>query len=108
MEGDEKPAATMELGKNMRLTKEQGSLVLPKSGEIKIRALVQDNFQLDESSLKYGLGEWTTDQPVLIGEANPTQLQPEKTALTLEPVIFVKANVRARNQSILAIPVTFK
>jgi hypothetical protein len=106
-EGEEKAVATIELGKQMRLTKEQAQLVLPKTGDIKIQALVQDNFQLDEDSVKFGLGEWSGDAPVLTGEPNPATLNPDAVKIPAEPVLFVEARDKAGNLSILAVPVVF-
>jgi|GEM_PF-641037 len=100
--------AGIELGTKMVLAADQCNLFLSKDKEINLKVVLQDNDRVDENSVKYGICEVVNNQPVLVGEANPTTIKPKSLKLPEKPYFFIEAMDPSGNHQVMCVPVTFK
>jgi len=98
----------IELGKRMIVPAERAALLLDKNAVITLKPLLQDNQQVDEKSVKFGISNGAGGAPALVGPANPAELNLAEIKLPERPYLFIEAADIAGNIQILYIPLKIK
>ena len=100
--------ANMELGSRMVVPAPQAKLTLPRKGKIKLEVILQDNFRVDEKTLRFGISNGAEESPVPVGPANAPEFDLEGVAIPEKPFLFIEAADPSGNKQVLFVPVEFK
>ncbi len=98
----------IELGAQMVVPAERAALHLAKDAVITIKTLLQDNLQVDEKTVRFGLCEGTGEKPALVGQENPGELKLAEVKLPEKPFLFIEASDLAGNRQVLYISIQIK
>ncbi|HOT27021.1 MAG TPA: hypothetical protein PLU72_02455 [Candidatus Ozemobacteraceae bacterium] len=95
----------LELGARMIVPAERATLRLAKEAVVTLKPLLQDNQQVDEKTVRFGLCEGTGEKPALVGQENPAELKLAEVKLPEKPFLFIEAADLAGNRQVLYIPI---
>ena len=98
----------LELGSNMVVAAEQGSLSVSPKDKLHIKVIGGDNYKLDNAKLKFGLCNGAGGEPAPAGPVNEETLDLGKLQLPETPFLYLDATDVAGNRQVMFIPVKIK
>lgn len=98
----------LELGTQMIVPADRAALQLSKGAVIGMKTLLQDNQQVDEKSVRFGISNGTGEKPALVGPENPAELKLAELPVPEKPFLFIEASDIAGNRQVLYIPIKIK
>lgn len=107
-EDEQVVVSDLELGAKMVLTAEQGAVRLPRTGEAKIKVILQDNDEVDGKTVRTGLCELVDGAPVPVPGTTGDSFDLSKIKLPAHPYLFVDATDLSGNRQVLCVPVLVK
>lgn len=98
----------LEMGSNMVVPADQAAIYLNKDDEIAFKVILQDNFKVNEPTVRFGICGIPVAEPVFIGPQNPEKLKLDSVKLPDDPHLFIEASDTSGNRQILFVPIKFK
>ncbi|HNX75153.1 MAG TPA: hypothetical protein PLM07_03825 [Candidatus Rifleibacterium sp.] len=98
----------LELGSNMVVAAEQGSLNVSPKDKLHIKVIGGDNYKLDNAKLKFGLCNGAGGEPAPASPVNEEILDLGKLKLPETPFLYLDATDVAGNRQVMFIPVKIK
>lgn len=100
--------SAVELGDSMIVDAGQGAIHVAAHAEIKLMTILQDNYQLDEASVRFGLADGALPEPAVVGSDKAFSINLAELDRPDEPYLFIEAKDVAGNRQLMYIPLVIK
>lgn len=97
-----------ELGANMIVSNEDGSVTLPKNAVVTLKVVGDDNFKLNPDKVKFGVCAGAGGEPTPVSPINEEKIDFSTFVVPQNPYFYLDATDMAGNREVLFIPISIQ